>query len=57
MPTALILTDVEKVSLRYGTPQACCIDALSVAEAERYLGEGHFLKGRWARRWRHACVS
>lgn len=43
--TLLILTDVERVSLRYGTPHACCTDALSVGEAERYLAEGHFMKG------------
>jgi len=41
----LILTDVEKVSLRYGTPEACGADELRVADAERYLAEGHFLKG------------
>jgi carbamate kinase len=41
----MILTDVERVSLRYGTPHACCVDAMSVAEAEGYLAEGHFLKG------------
>jgi carbamate kinase len=41
----MILTDVDKVVLRYGTPQACCTDSLTVSEAERYLAEGHFLMG------------
>jgi carbamate kinase len=41
----LILTDVEKVALDYGKPAQRFVDALTVAEAERYLAEGHFLKG------------
>ena len=41
----LILTDVEKVALDYGRPEQRFLDALTVAEAERYLAEGHFLKG------------
>ena len=43
--TLMILTDVERVSLRYGTAQACCTDSLSISEAEGYLADGHFLKG------------
>ena len=41
----LILTDVEKVALRFGTPEARNVDCLTVEEAERYSSEGHFLKG------------
>ena len=43
--TLLILTDVEKVSLGFGTPHACCTDSLSAVDAARYLAEGQFLKG------------
>jgi carbamate kinase len=41
----LILTDVEQVYLRYGTPEQKALERLTVAEAERYLAEGHFLAG------------
>jgi carbamate kinase len=41
----LVLTDVEKVALDYGRPTQRFVDRLTVAEAERYLAEGHFLKG------------
>ncbi len=41
----LILTDVERACLHFGTPQARCLDELTVTEAESYLREGHFLKG------------
>ncbi len=41
----LILTDVEKVALDYGRPTQRFVDHLTVDEAERYLAEGHFLKG------------
>ena len=41
----LILTDVEKVCLRYGRPDASPLDRLSVAQAQDYLAEGHFLAG------------
>jgi carbamate kinase len=41
----LILTDVEKVYLRYGRPDAAPLDRLSVAQAREYLAQGHFLAG------------
>ena len=41
----LVLTDVEKVALDFGRPGQRFVDRLSVAEAERYLAEGHFLRG------------
>jgi len=44
----LILTDIEKVKLNYGTPDETAIDEMSVAEAEKYLKEGHFLPGSMA---------
>jgi carbamate kinase len=41
----LLLTDVEKVCLRYGRPDALPLDRLTVAQARDYLAEGHFLAG------------
>lgn len=41
----LNLTDVEKVKLNYGKPDERDIDRMTVAEAKRYLEEGHFLPG------------
>ncbi len=41
----IILTAVEKVAIRYGKPDEEWLDELSVAEAERYIGEGHFAPG------------
>lgn len=41
----LILTDVEKVKLNFGKPNEKDLDKLTLAEAEKYLEEGHFLPG------------
>ncbi len=41
----LILTNVERVALHFGTPQQVFIDRMSVREARRYLQEGHFPAG------------
>lgn len=41
----LILTDVEKVSLFFGTPQQINLDRISLKEAKEYLAEGHFAPG------------
>ncbi len=43
--TLIILTEVEKVYLHYGSPQQEPIDRVSVDELERYYGEGHFPPG------------
>ena len=43
--TFMILTDVDKVYLNYGTPQAKPIDVMTVSEAEKYYKEGHFKPG------------
>jgi carbamate kinase len=43
--TFLILTDVEKAKLNYGKPDEKSIDRMTVAEAKKYLAEGHFLAG------------
>jgi len=41
----LILTDVEKAKLNFGKPDEREIDRMTLAEAKRYLSEGHFLAG------------
>lgn len=41
----LILTDVEKVKLNYGKPNERDIVRMTLAEAQKYLKEGHFLPG------------
>ncbi|MCD8196428.1 MAG: carbamate kinase [Lachnospiraceae bacterium] len=41
----IILTAVEKVAIRYGKPDEQWLDELSVAEAQRYIAEGHFAPG------------
>lgn len=41
----LILTDVEKVSINYRKPDEQELSTLTVEEARRYMGEGHFARG------------
>jgi carbamate kinase len=41
----LDLTAVEYVKLDFGTPRERDLDRLTVAEAKRYLAEGHFAPG------------
>jgi carbamate kinase len=41
----LISTAVEKAALNYGKPDQRWLDHLTVAEAKRYLADGHFAKG------------
>jgi carbamate kinase len=41
----LISTAVEKVYLNYNKPDQKPIDVMTLAEAKRYMGEGHFAKG------------
>lgn len=41
----LISTAVPKVSLHYGTPEQKDLDRITVAEARRYIAEGHFGRG------------
>jgi carbamate kinase len=36
---------VEKVALNYGQPNQVWLDRLTLAEAKKYLAEGHFAKG------------
>jgi carbamate kinase len=41
----LIATDVEKVALNYSKPNQKLLDRISVAEAKKFLQEGHFPPG------------
>jgi carbamate kinase len=41
----VVSTAVEKVSLAFGTPQQVDIDRMTVAQARRYVAEGHFKPG------------
>ncbi len=41
----LISTAVEKVALNYGKPNQVWLDRMTLAEAKKYLAEGHFAKG------------
>jgi carbamate kinase len=41
----IISTAVEKVSLNYGKPGQKDLDQMTVAEAKRYIAEGHFAPG------------
>ncbi len=41
----MILTEVEKVSLNFNKPDQKELDQVTVAEAEKYIAEGHFAPG------------
>ncbi|MFZ5351227.1 MAG: carbamate kinase [Bacillota bacterium] len=41
----MILTEVEKVSINFKKPDQKDLDTMTVAEAERYIEEGHFAPG------------
>ena len=41
----IILTAVEKVALRFGTPEETWLNDISVEEAKQYMKEGHFAPG------------
>lgn len=41
----MILTDVEHVYIRYNTPEQKALETLTVAEAEKYMADGEFMKG------------
>ncbi|MCD4726825.1 MAG: carbamate kinase, partial [Pirellulales bacterium] len=41
----IILSEVERVSLNFGTPQQQDLDRMTLSEARRYLEEGHFPPG------------
>lgn len=41
----IISTGVDKVALHFGKPEQRFLDTMTMAEAERYLAEGHFAAG------------
>ena len=43
--TLLILTAVERISIRYGKPDQQDMARMTVAQAEQYIKEGHFAPG------------
>lgn len=43
--TLMILTEVEKVAVNWGKPDQRDLDHMSLAEAARYVDEGHFAPG------------
>lgn len=49
-----ILTDVPKVCINYNTPQEKSIDRMTLAEAKKFLEEGHFGEGSMAPKIRAA---
>lgn len=49
-----ILTDVPKICINFNTPQQKSIDKMNIAEAKRYLEEGHFAEGSMAPKVRAA---
>jgi carbamate kinase len=50
-----ILTGVDKVAINYKKPDQRCFDAMTVADCERYLGEGQFPKGSMGPKIEAAC--
>ncbi|MCP4551572.1 MAG: carbamate kinase [Bacteroidetes bacterium] len=49
-----ILTDVPKVCLHFNTPKEKSLDRVSIADAKKYLKEGHFSEGSMAPKIRAA---
>jgi len=41
----IISTAVEKVCLNFGKPDQVALDNISIADAKKYIAEGHFAKG------------
>ncbi len=41
----IILTAVEKVAINFGKPNQQWLERLSIADAQRFIAEGHFAKG------------
>ena len=52
----VISTAVEKVCLNFGTPGQRALDSMTVAEARRYMAEGHFKPGSMLPKIK-ACVQ
>ena len=41
----MILTEVDKVAINFNTPEQKDLDKITIAEAEKYIEEGHFAPG------------
>ncbi|MEM1202831.1 MAG: carbamate kinase [Acidobacteriota bacterium] len=54
-PELHILTGVEQVALHFGTPEERRLDVVTVAEARKYLAEGHFPAGSMGPKVDAAC--
>ncbi len=52
----MILTAVEQVCLNYGKPDEKRLSRITVAEAERYIAEGHFAPGSMLPKIEAACA-
>ncbi len=52
----LILTEVEKVAIRFGKPDQENLGHMSLAEAARYVEEGHFAPGSMLPKWKQPCA-
>lgn len=52
----VILTEVEKVAVNWGKPEQRDLDHMTLTEAERYVGEGHFAPGSMLPKVR-ACMA
>ncbi len=50
-----ILTAVKRVALHFGTPEERFLDTVPVAEARRYMAEGHFPAGSMGPKMEAAC--
>lgn len=54
--TLLVLTDVKKVMLDYGTRKERGIDRMTISEAHKYMDEGHFAEGSMKSKIK-ACIQ
>ncbi|MEM1177355.1 MAG: carbamate kinase [Acidobacteriota bacterium] len=54
-PQLFILTGVEKVAIRFGTPDQQELDEVTASQMRRYLDEGHFPLGSMGPKVRAAC--
>ena len=54
-PELVVLTGAEKVLLNFGTPEETPISIMSVLEARKYQGEGHFPAGSMGPKIDAAC--
>lgn len=52
----VILTAVDRVSIHYGKPEQANLSEMTIAEAEKYIAEGHFAPGSMLPKVQ-ACVS